>query len=407
MTVDSIGKSRAETTCSLLQELNPLTKGHFIAKVTFAIFFKIISKNPAELIEKDINSFKQFTHIVANSLPQAALVSLSKFCWENKIPLIVERSYGFVGYLRVIVPEHTIVESKPDNPPDDLRLAEPFEELVKYVDSFDLTSMDSTDHSHTPYIIILLKAINDWRASHGGQLPSTRPEKEEFKSIVIRGSRNAQEENFNEAYRAAHKAFVKSTVPSSVSNILKDSNATNITSTSSKFWILASALKGFVDNEGSGLLPLMGTIPDMTAGTNGYIALQKVYQDKSNADISAVQARVKNILQSIGKPESFISFDEIKKFCKNSQFLQVVRYRSLQEELENPKSLFQNQELDTHLSFYIALRAVDNFYAKHNRYPGDKDATVESDVSEILKDSVDLVKKLNATKFNNDHIVEL
>jgi amyloid beta precursor protein binding protein 1 len=288
-----------------------------------------------------------------------------------------------------------------------LRISEPFEELAKYVDSFDFSVMDSTDHSHTPYIIILLKAMNQWKASHGGQLPSTRAEKEEFKSIVIKGSRNPSEENFNEAYRGAHKAFTKHSIPSSVSNILKDNNAINITPNSSKFWILASALKGFVENEGAGLLPLMGTIPDMTASTNGYIALQKVYQDKSNADISAVQARVKNILQSIGKPETFITFEETKKFCKNALFLQVVRYRSLLDEYSTPKSLFSSSNLDTHLSFYIALRAVDDFYSKHKRYPGYTDATVAADVTEILKESTDLIKKLGATSFNTDHIVEL
>lgn len=45
---------------------------------------------------------------------------------------------------------------------------------------------------------------------------------------------------------------------------------------SSKFWILAAALKEFVANEGGGLLPVQGSIPDMTATTEGYVNLQKM-----------------------------------------------------------------------------------------------------------------------------------
>jgi amyloid beta precursor protein binding protein 1 len=40
---------------------------------------------------------------------------------------------------------------------------------------------------------------------------------------------------------------------------------------------MANALKGFVENEGKGCLPLMGSIPDMTASTQTYIGLQKMY----------------------------------------------------------------------------------------------------------------------------------
>lgn len=35
--------------------------------------------------------------------------------WELDIPLIQCRSIGFLGYLRIQVKEHTIVESHPDN----------------------------------------------------------------------------------------------------------------------------------------------------------------------------------------------------------------------------------------------------------------------------------------------------
>lgn len=45
---------------------------------------------------------------------------------------------------------------------------------------------------------------------------------------------------------------------------------------SKPFWIMAKAVRDFVENEGEGCLPLCGSIPDMTAETGKYIALQQM-----------------------------------------------------------------------------------------------------------------------------------
>ncbi|KAG8235621.1 hypothetical protein J437_LFUL014879 [Ladona fulva] len=45
---------------------------------------------------------------------------------------------------------------------------------------------------------------------------------------------------------------------------------------SKPFWIMAKAVRDFVENEGGGCLPLCGTLPDMTAQTSRYVALQQV-----------------------------------------------------------------------------------------------------------------------------------
>jgi len=97
--------------------------------------------------------------------------------------------------LRIAVPEHTIIEAKPDNPSDDLRLLDPFPELVQYANSFNFETMNSTEHSHTPFVIILLQYLQKFKSEHQ-KYPETRQEKEAFRSAVIRGSRNSQEENF-------------------------------------------------------------------------------------------------------------------------------------------------------------------------------------------------------------------
>lgn len=132
-------------------------------------------QDPVALVDKDPNFFTKFTHIIANNFPDSALLKLSKICWQHNIPIFISKSYGFVGYLRIAAPEHTgitansivlilqVIEAKPDNPPDDLRVLEPFEELSSFADSLDLESMDSTAHSHTPFIVLLVKYLKKWR----------------------------------------------------------------------------------------------------------------------------------------------------------------------------------------------------------------------------------------------------
>ena len=51
----------------------------------------------------------------------------------------------------------------------------------------------------------------------------------------------------------------------------------------------------------AGLLPLRGSIPDMTADSERYIALQNVYRDQANRDVAAVTAHVHTLLQTLGQ----------------------------------------------------------------------------------------------------------
>lgn len=44
--------------------------------------------------------------------------------------------------------------------------------------------MDTSDpvaHKHNPYVIILIKLVEEWLKTHHGKLPSTREEKKVFK----------------------------------------------------------------------------------------------------------------------------------------------------------------------------------------------------------------------------------
>lgn len=50
---------------------------------------------------------------------------------------------------------YSVIESKPDNPTDDLRVYAPFAELQRHADSIVLEGMDSATHAHVPYLFLL------------------------------------------------------------------------------------------------------------------------------------------------------------------------------------------------------------------------------------------------------------
>lgn len=174
------------------------------------------------------------------------------------------------------------------------------------MDSMHLSQMDHKQFSHTAYLVLLYKALEIWSSRTGAKFPSNYKEKEALRSILKHGKRiqwllwgqidnffhsndqdlecgivndedtNAgDEENVNEAVKAVNTALNKTNIPSSVQKILSDEQCLHLKQRS-PFWIMARAVKEFVEKEGNGCLPLRGTLPDMTSDSQRYIALQNV-----------------------------------------------------------------------------------------------------------------------------------
>jgi len=57
-----------------------------------------------------------------------------------------------------------VIESHSENLPS-LRIDKPFPSLLQHALSLDLASMDPTDHSHIPYVVILVRAMEEWKSS--------------------------------------------------------------------------------------------------------------------------------------------------------------------------------------------------------------------------------------------------
>ncbi|XP_027557760.1 NEDD8-activating enzyme E1 regulatory subunit [Neopelma chrysocephalum] len=377
-----IGQSRAQSAMELLQELNNDVSGNFV------------EESPEKLLDNNPSFFNRFNLVIATQLPESTLLRLAELLWNSNIPLLVCRTYGLVGYMRVVIKEHTVVESHPDNTLEDLRLDKPFPELTEHIQSYDLDHMDKKDHSHTPWVVIVAKYLTKWFSEKSEQLPKSYKEKEAFRQLIRQGILKNEngtpedEENFEEAIKNVNTALNTTEVPRGIQELFNDDCCVKLTEQSPSFWILVRALKEFVANEGQGSLPVRGTIPDMIADSSKFIKLQNVYREKAKKDIAAVGAHAAKLLQSLGKAPESISERELKLLCSNTAFLRVVRCRSLAEEYS--LNTFNRDDIISHMDnpdseivLYLMLRAVNRFYKQHGRYPGVYNYQVEDDIGKL------------------------
>lgn len=70
-----------------------------------------------------------------------------------------------IGYIRVFKDCYATCETKEEGERYDLRITEPFEELMEIVESFDLAAMDKSEHKLVPFIVILIQELKKWQES--------------------------------------------------------------------------------------------------------------------------------------------------------------------------------------------------------------------------------------------------
>ena len=438
------GRPRAEVTARLLGEMNADVVGAFRVA------------DGAALLDTEPEYFTTsgFTLVVATQLTTPTLRRLARVLAgaSPPLPLLAVRSSGLAGYCRLAVPEHTVIESKPDGLHHDLRLSAPFPELAAHAAAVDLSAMTHVAdakqrgraHSHVPWAVVLAtllpkhvaaagpisacpsafsKEAREWkaafcellkaesvgfmrRAAAAKAAAAAEEEEEGEESIAVTEGAWGDEQNFVEAVANAHLCYSDSAaLPPDVRALLGDgaaaedaikaraealraaaapgaaaaanaaaakaaaavatgaaaaANAANAANTanaanaaptrdSHQFWLLVAALGRFVAAEGGGrCVPLAGSLPDMTATTEAYVALQNVYVAKARADEAAFAAHVAALhallvaragdgdadadaaaaAAAVAPPDGEL----VRRFCRNARFLRVLRPRSLEAE---------------------------------------------------------------------------
>uniref|UniRef100_A0A3B3S023 NEDD8-activating enzyme E1 regulatory subunit n=1 Tax=Paramormyrops kingsleyae TaxID=1676925 RepID=A0A3B3S023_9TELE len=346
---------------------------------------------PDKLLDNDPEFFHRFSLVIGVQLEESTCLRLGAVLWNAGVPFLACRTYGLVGYMRLAVREHTVIESHPDNALEDLRLDQPFTELKNHVQSYNLDNMEKKHHSHTPWIIIVAKYLEKWYNEHNFQLPKNYKEKESFRELIRNGILQNEngvpedEENFEEAIKNVNTALNPTKVRILTLEIFDGEECKNITSQTPAFWIMARAVKEFVESEGGGNLPVRGTIPDMIADSEKFINLQNVYREKAMQDALLVAKHVESLLQSVGKVHVILLFFY---HSKNAAFLRVVHCRSLADEY-SVESLNKDEitscmdSPDCEMVLYLMLRSIDRFHQQHSRYPGVYNYQVEEDIGKL------------------------
>ena len=155
---EHLGKNKAQALAEMLAEMNPDTKTDSMdLSVTNAI-----SQQSALLLSCQM--------IIACDVNQLQASQLSDLCESKNISLMILRQYGLLGYLRVFKKHSCIIETRKGATPfkRDLHLNSPWPELLAFANRFDFMTMDINEHIHTPYVCILLQALQRWKAEHDG-----------------------------------------------------------------------------------------------------------------------------------------------------------------------------------------------------------------------------------------------
>ncbi|PWN53904.1 hypothetical protein IE53DRAFT_372780 [Violaceomyces palustris] len=375
----SQGRSAAQEMASLLSQLNENVEHNF----------KI--ESPQALLASKPGYFRSFSLVISVNQPPEFDLALSDLLWSiepprPQVPLLKIRSSGMVAEMTIDIKELGIVETHPDSIID-LRLTNPFPELVAFAESFNLATTDSLTHSHIPFVVILLKKLEEWKAKNGGSPPSTKS-REEFVTLInsSRQPGNLDEENFDEAIAALGKHVWRPLssdhvgaggVPSEIRELFKDARCEVLSSHSTNFWLMVRALRDFVDNSPTKSLPLTGSLPDMKSLSATYVGLQNVYRNKATEDLETFTRILGQVCVNAGVRggSGAIDEDEIQAFVKHAGYLKLIRGRSERERRERPRTdavtmAFLDPVNPCTFQHHIAFRASDLFYLKHARYPG-------------------------------------
>ncbi|KAH7909098.1 hypothetical protein BJ138DRAFT_1127932 [Hygrophoropsis aurantiaca] len=341
----SIGKPRADEAVRLLSELNEGVEG------------KADHRTLESILESEPQWLTSFTLIIAHNLHSSILARLSSLLWKDHTypALMVVRSTGFLAEFFIQFHEHTIIESHSETAPS-LRIDKPFPALKEHALSLDYATMDPTEHGHIPYVVILVRALEEWKQSHEGNLPKTYEEKKQFKKGVLALKVKSDEENFDEAEAQSYRCFTETKVPSEISTLFDDSaiSPESLRQDSSPFFHLLSALKEFTIQSESHTLPLTSTLPDMKSDTKSYIHLQRLYKIRAEEEKQAFTSYLR----------ASVDDELIDSFVKNAHGLQVLRGRQwgafdADKEALATALLTSPKELMIHLSL-SALSAVNS-----------------------------------------------
>lgn len=330
-----VGRPRAVVVCELLLEMNPDVRGQ--SRVCGA----------TDLLSSDDPSFSlsQFTLVIGAQLEPLVLQELGDACLKKSVPLVVVRSCGLLGSVRLQLKRHEVLEARSQTNNVDLRLGSM---------KFSTTKIDRG----TPYVVLLASAMEELG------VPKTRQEKEAFTKRLEDKFGNAND-NAREATREAYRVWASPSedVPETVVAMSRGGGKGE----KSPLARVCGAIVEF------GRCPLNGHLPDMHADSFQFVAIQRAYGERAKKEVEAIHAKVPDL-----------PLDFVDRVCRNARDLRLVETRSLADELRTPQfDLDGDETTQSPVFWYIALRCADRFFLNRKKWPSPQKP---EDVQDLAKD---------------------
>ena len=402
-----LGKGRAAAVAARLHELNTSVSGAFVDESVDVV----VDQNP--------DFFAAFDVVVASRVPMKTLAKLDEACRARDVALVALDALGLMGTVRLSKREHHVLEAKPEETDFDLRVNAPWPALIEFADRFASSgaggALTETQRAHIPWAVTLVNVVEglgmrdapasawtaDRRAAAKAAIKAAlRPpaalgagDGVEAEAMLAALGDAALPENATEALAAARHAWKPpGAVPPALAKTLSDPKLDALDADAPMFWFLLAGLRAFLRGEGGGepgaaapetrappMMPLEGSIPDMTCTTEWYVELQRLYRDKADADADAVLRHARRFLRAAGKPEEAVTREEARFFCRHAAHARAVRWRSVADELawaDGAGAALAAKLADPDATAawcaarYVVARAVDVFRETRGRYPG-------------------------------------
>ncbi|CAR28452.1 ZYRO0F04290p [Zygosaccharomyces rouxii] len=287
-------------------------------------------------------SFKDISVIVLINCRDAHMLQELSIRREHSInfpPVLVAAVNYPLAYMYLWLKEiHFVVTTNPEYVVPDLRINEPWDEVLQYTESLDFGKLREEELAEIPYPLILSSAL---RATSQDE----RPLHQKLDDFYLKYSQQAlNDSNYRQAKRYARQVSRSSELGrqrvKQLLNRLQIYQRSNWhDSFNGKFMTLCQALGQFLDQYHQ--LPLPSEFPDMEAGTQIYNDLKMIYQKKAREDCETMEA----IVARLGFPDFPRML--VKKFCDN------INYWTLLEPIVNESSvpgIYSSTELTRYLN---------------------------------------------------------
>ena len=256
-----VGRPRAQVTAERLGELNPSVRAEWETSIDIRGYFDVV--------------------VACNKMHVPPLVNFRY--------LVQVESIGFIGRIRLFAQApHVVLEPKADEGRiDDLRIANPWPDLARFANSFDISlEAEEIDVVHVPWLVLLAKAITVCKAQ---QMAVSRAN-----IICVLEQLRARRDglNFNEAAQNVYRvtALVQDTeVVHDLRNLIEKFRDFTDTLVCDLVDVLKAVIAFFYEK---GVLPLQRmSLPDMTSRTDSYTELVGLFRAQAEIDLSEVMSR--------------------------------------------------------------------------------------------------------------------